>query len=78
MDRYTDRKKIGEGAFGEVFTAKDKINGSVHALKKFKGDTGDALPELGALMKVKHRGIVGFKGMIQSDDRRRQRHCRGT
>ena len=67
--RYLELTKIGEGVFGEVYTAKDKLTGAVHALKKIKKSETDAvLSELGALMKVKHVGIVEFMGLTQSED----------
>lgn len=32
-DRYLFEKKIGEGTFGEVYKAKNKLNGEIRAIK---------------------------------------------
>jgi cyclin-dependent kinase len=34
MDQYEKMEKIGEGTYGKVYKAKDKISGDIVALKK--------------------------------------------
>lgn len=39
MDRFVRLEKIGEGTYGVVYKAKDKINGTYVALKKIRIET---------------------------------------
>ena len=41
MERYMKLEKIGEGTYGVVYKAKDRVTGEVVALKKIRLDAED-------------------------------------
>ncbi|KAJ1341100.1 hypothetical protein BSLG_004302 [Batrachochytrium salamandrivorans] len=64
MDNYEKMEKIGEGTYGVVYKAKDKITGDTVALKKIRLETEDegvpstAIREISLLKELKHPNIV--------------------
>lgn len=59
-------KRLGKGAFGDVFKVKRKSDGNYYALKKVNissmstREVQDALNEIRFLASVKHPNVVGF------------------
>ena len=41
MERYQKMEKIGEGTYGVVYKAKDRVTGEIIALKKIRLDHED-------------------------------------
>eukprot|EP01064_Diplonema_japonicum_P030207 TRINITY_DN5070_c0_g1_i1.p1 TRINITY_DN5070_c0_g1~~TRINITY_DN5070_c0_g1_i1.p1 ORF type:complete len:298 (+),score=62.58 TRINITY_DN5070_c0_g1_i1:39-932(+) len=68
--KYTKLDKIGEGAFGVVYKAKDKDSGELVALKKIRFDGEDegvpctAIREISLLKELKHPNIVKLLDVI--------------
>lgn len=63
--RYTFLEKLGEGTYGVVFKAKDKINGKILAVKKIRCDNEDeegipstSLREIAVLKELDHPNVV--------------------
>lgn len=61
---YEKIEKIGEGTYGVVFKARNKITGKLAALKKIRLDSEDegvpstAIREISLLKELKHPNIV--------------------
>lgn len=61
---YKKIEKIGEGTYGVVFKARNKITGKLVALKKIRLDSEDegvpstAIREISLLKELKHPNIV--------------------
>ena len=36
MEQYTELQKLGEGAFGEVYTVRSKDSGGIYVMKKIR------------------------------------------
>lgn len=66
MDRYARIEKIGEGTYGVVYKAKDKITGEIIALKKIRLEAEDegvpstAIREISLLKELQHPNIVKY------------------
>ena len=64
MERYMKLEKIGEGTYGIVYKAKDRVTGEVVALKKIRLDAEDegipstAIREISLLKELQHQNIV--------------------
>jgi serine/threonine protein kinase len=64
MERYMKLEKIGEGTYGVVYKAKDRVTGEVVALKKIRLDAEDegipstAIREISLLKELQHQNIV--------------------
>jgi serine/threonine protein kinase len=64
MERYQKLEKIGEGTYGVVYKAKDRITGEVIALKKIRLEAEDegipstAIREISLLKELQHPNIV--------------------
>ena len=73
MDRQSDRgqanlytkiEKIGEGTYGVVYKARNKVTGQLVALKKIRLETQEegvpstAIREISLLKELKHPNIV--------------------
>ena len=41
MERYQKMEKIGEGTYGVVYKAKDRVSGEIVALKKIRLEAED-------------------------------------
>ena len=64
--RYELRDRLGEGATGEVFVAKDNISEQMFALKMFRSNIGYEIAkrEFGILLQVAHKNIVRVHDML--------------
>jgi serine/threonine protein kinase len=64
MERYQKLEKIGEGTYGVVFKAKDRVNETTVALKRIRLDAEDegipstAIREISLLKELRHDNIV--------------------
>ena len=65
---YEQLEKIGEGTYGKVYKAKDRITGEVIALKKIRLEAEDegipstAIREISLLKELQHANIVRCVG----------------
>ena len=59
-------EKIGEGTYGVVYKAKDRMNGQIIALKRIRLEAEDegipstAIREISLLKELRHPNIVRF------------------
>jgi cyclin-dependent kinase len=64
MERYQKLEKIGEGTYGVVYKAKDRMSGQIVALKRIRLDAEDegipstAIREISLLKELRHINIV--------------------
>lgn len=64
MERYQKLEKIGEGTYGVVYKAKDRITGMIVALKRIRLEAEDegipstAIREISLLKELRHPNIV--------------------
>ncbi|XP_049875420.1 cyclin-dependent kinase 10 [Pectinophora gossypiella] len=70
VGEFEKLNRIGEGTYGIVYRAKDKLNGNIVALKKVRMDVEkDGLPlsglrEIQVLMSCRHENIVQLKEVL--------------
>ncbi|KAJ8598999.1 hypothetical protein CTAYLR_009465 [Chrysophaeum taylorii] len=73
MERYQRLDKIGEGTYGVVYKATDKVTGSVVALKKIRLDAEDegipstAIREISLLKELQHPNIVRLYDVVHTE-----------
>jgi serine/threonine protein kinase len=64
MERYQRLEKIGEGTYGQVYKAKDRISDTIVALKRIRLESEDegipstAIREISLLKELRHPNIV--------------------
>jgi cyclin-dependent kinase len=64
MERYQKLEKIGEGTYGIVYKAKDRVTGQIIALKRIRLEAEDegipstAIREISLLKELQHPNIV--------------------
>ena len=64
MERYQKLEKIGEGTYGVVYKAKDRVTGQIIALKRIRLEAEDegipstAIREISLLKELQHPNIV--------------------
>lgn len=73
MDRYTLIKEVGDGTFGSVWRAINKLSGEVVAVKKMKRkyytwEECMSLREVKSLRRMNHPNIVKLKEAIREND----------
>eukprot|EP00996_Jenningsia_fusiforme_P000521 NODE_1461_length_1522_cov_354.034623_g1319_i0.p2 GENE.NODE_1461_length_1522_cov_354.034623_g1319_i0~~NODE_1461_length_1522_cov_354.034623_g1319_i0.p2 ORF type:complete len:308 (-),score=58.75 NODE_1461_length_1522_cov_354.034623_g1319_i0:463-1386(-) len=74
-DRYEKFEILGEGTYGVVYKARDRISGEIVALKKIRLDGMDegipatALREISVLKALQHPNIVDLKDVVSHADR---------
>ncbi|KAG8465609.1 hypothetical protein KFE25_002916 [Diacronema lutheri] len=72
-DKYQKVEKIGEGTYGVVYKAKNRVNGEVVALKKIRLEAEDegipstAIREISILKELQHPNIVRLLDVIHTE-----------
>lgn len=75
LERYQKLEKIGEGTYGVVYKAKDKINGRLVALKKIRlehedeGVPSTAIREISLLRELEHPNIVSLIDVVNYNNK---------
>lgn len=70
LERYEKIQKIGEGTYGVVYKARDKVDGSLIALKKIRlehedeGVPSTAIREISILKELQHSNIVRLLDVV--------------
>jgi NIMA (never in mitosis gene a)-related kinase len=73
LNNFVILKKLGEGAFSEVYQGKRKSDNTIYAIKKVKMQklTGkekeNALNEVRILASIQHPNIIGYKDCFFDD-----------
>ncbi|KAG8342303.1 Protein kinase domain [Trypanosoma vivax] len=73
--RYERQEKVGEGAYGLVYKARDVNTGSIVALKRIRLDTEEegvpctAIREISLLKELRHQNIVRLLDVCHSENR---------
>ncbi|XP_026331459.1 cyclin-dependent kinase 2-like [Hyposmocoma kahamanoa] len=73
MENFSRVEKIGEGTYGVVYKARDRITGKQIALKKIKlenepeGVPSTALREISVLRGLRHPGVVRLLNVVLAD-----------
>ncbi|XP_073307030.1 cell division control protein 2 homolog A-like [Primulina huaijiensis] len=75
MDKYEKVGKIGEGTYGVVYKARDRITNETIAMKKIRLEQEDegvpstAIREISLLKEMQHANIVRLKDVVHSEKR---------
>ncbi|XP_010545939.1 PREDICTED: cyclin-dependent kinase A-1 [Tarenaya hassleriana] len=75
MDQYEKVEKIGEGTYGVVYKARDKVTNETIALKKIRLEQEDegvpstAIREISLLKEMQHVNIVKLQDVVHSEKR---------
>nr|AAL91258.1 AT3g48750/T21J18_20 [Arabidopsis thaliana] len=75
MDQYEKVEKIGEGTYGVVYKARDKVTNETIALKKIRLEQEDegvpstAIREISLLKEMQHSNIVKLQDVVHSEKR---------
>ncbi|XP_012260508.1 cyclin-dependent kinase 2 [Athalia rosae] len=73
MDNFVKIEKIGEGTYGVVYKAKDKLTGKLVALKKIRLETesegvpSTAIREISLLKELAHPNVVQLLDVVHCD-----------
>lgn len=73
MERYQKLDKIGEGTYGIVYKAKDRVTGEIIALKKIRLEAEDegipstAIREISLLKELQHPNIVRLFDVVHTE-----------
>ncbi|ELT89061.1 hypothetical protein CAPTEDRAFT_159953 [Capitella teleta] len=73
MENFQKIEKIGEGTYGVVYKAKDKLTGGIVALKKIRLDTesegvpSTAIREISLLKELDHPAIVRLFDVVHTE-----------
>src|SRR5210317_23326 len=73
MERYQKMEKVGEGTYGVVYKAKDRITGEIIALKKIRLEAEDegipstAIREISLLKELQHPNIVRLYDVVHTE-----------
>lgn len=75
LAKYVKLEKIGEGTYGVVFKARDKITGRLMALKKIRlehedeGVPSTALREISVLKDLEHGNVVRLEDVVSHNNK---------
>lgn len=75
MERYQKMEKIGEGTYGVVYKAKDRVTGEIIALKKIRLEAEDegipstAIREISLLKELQHPNIVRLYDVVHTENK---------
>ncbi|THU56247.1 hypothetical protein C4D60_Mb11t15270 [Musa balbisiana] len=75
MDQYEKVEKIGEGTYGVVYKARDRLTNETIALKKIRLENEDegvpstAIREISLLKEMQHSNIVRLQDVVHSEKR---------
>ncbi|KAI4326323.1 hypothetical protein MLD38_031649 [Melastoma candidum] len=75
MDQYEKVEKIGEGTYGVVYKARDRVTNETIALKKIRLEQEDegvpstAIREISLLKEMQHGNIVRLQDVVHSENR---------
>ncbi|XP_054801195.1 cell division control protein 2 homolog isoform X3 [Prosopis cineraria] len=75
MEQYEKVEKIGEGTYGVVYKARDRVTNQTIALKKIRLEQEDegvpstAIREISLLKEMQHRNIVRLQDVVHSEKR---------
>ncbi|XP_035441455.1 cyclin-dependent kinase 2 isoform X1 [Spodoptera frugiperda] len=75
MENFSRVEKIGEGTYGVVYKAKDRLTGNEIALKKIKlenepeGVPSTALREISVLRELRHPAVVRLLDVLLADSK---------
>ena len=75
LDEFQKLEKIGEGTYGVVYKAKDKITNQFVALKKIRLETesegvpSTAIREISLLKELDHPNVVQLLDVIHADQK---------
>ncbi|XP_065275861.1 cyclin-dependent kinase 2 isoform X3 [Emys orbicularis] len=75
MENFQKVEKIGEGTYGVVYKARNKVTGEVVALKKIRLDTetegvpSTAIREISLLKELNHSNIVKLLDVIHTENK---------
>ena len=73
MERYQKLEKIGEGTYGVVYKAKDRVTNEIVALKKIRLEAEDegipstAIREISLLKELQHPNIVRLYDVVHTE-----------
>lgn len=73
MERYQKLEKVGEGTYGVVYKAKDRVTGEIIALKKIRLEAEDegipstAIREISLLKELQHPNIVRLYDVVHTE-----------
>ncbi|CAM9316191.1 unnamed protein product [Chrysoparadoxa australica] len=73
MERYQKLEKIGEGTYGVVYKAKDRVTNEIVALKKIRLEAEDegipstAIREISLLKQLQHINIVRLYDVVHTE-----------
>lgn len=73
MERYQKLEKCGEGTYGVVYKAKDRMTGEIVALKKIRlesedeGIPGTAIREIALLKELQHPNVVRLYDVVHTE-----------
>ncbi|GMH93725.1 hypothetical protein TL16_g12708, partial [Triparma laevis f. inornata] len=73
MERYQKMEKVGEGTYGVVYKAKDRVTNEIVALKKIRLEAEDegipstAIREISLLKELQHPNIVRLYDVVHTE-----------
>mmetsp|Transcript_22198 Transcript_22198/g.44483 ORF Transcript_22198/g.44483 Transcript_22198/m.44483 type:complete len:299 (+) Transcript_22198:87-983(+) len=73
MERYQKLEKVGEGTYGIVYKARDRVTGEIVALKKIRLEAEDegipstAIREISLLKELQHPNIVRLYDVVHTE-----------
>ena len=75
IERYQRTSKIGEGTYGVVYKARDKLTNEVVAVKKIRLDHEDegipstAVREISLLKTLNHPNVVSLREVVSGENK---------